>query len=56
MYRCFPINLNILKKVNLLQELNLKNLTNILYRLIACKVRYFKPLFVIILLIMAYSL
>jgi len=28
--------------------------TNILYRLITCKVRYFKPLFVIILMIMAY--
>jgi len=34
--------------------LNLKGETNILYRLITCKVRYFKPLFVIILLIMAH--
>jgi len=28
----------------------------LIYRLITCKVRYFKPLFVIILMIMAYSL
>jgi len=41
-------------KVHLFQQINLKGETNILYRLITCKVRYFKPLFVIILMIMAY--
>jgi len=34
--------------------INLKGETNILYRLITCKVRYFKPLFDIIVMIMAY--
>ncbi len=35
-------------KVHLFQYFNLKGETNILYRLITCKVRYFKPLFDII--------
>jgi len=43
-------------KVHLFQLFNLKGETNILYRLITCKVLYVKPLFVIILMIMAYSL
>jgi len=34
-------------KVHLFQKSNLKGEVNILYRLITCKVRYFKPLFVI---------
>jgi len=42
-------------KVNLFQQFNLICETNIYYRLITCKVRYFKLLFVIILMIMAYS-
>jgi len=36
-------------------KFNLNGETNILYRLITCKIRYFKPLFVIILMIMSYS-
>jgi len=43
-------------KKNLIWRQNLKGETNILYRLITGKVRYFKPLFVIIVMIMAYSL
>jgi len=41
-------------KAHLFQQFNLKGETNILYRLMTCKVTYFKPLFVIIVLIMAY--
>jgi len=36
------------ERVHLFQYFNLKGKTNILYRLITSKVRYFKPLFVII--------
>jgi len=39
-----------------IQLFNLKGDNNILYRLFTCKVRYFKPLFVIIWMIMAYKL
>jgi len=35
----------------LISVIQLKGETNILYRLITCKVRYFKPLFVIIFMI-----
>jgi len=42
-------------KDHLFQLFNLKGEINILYRLISCKVRYFKPLYVIILMMMAYS-
>jgi len=43
-------------KVHLFLQLNLKGETNILQRIITCKGRYIKPLFVIIVMIMAYSL
>jgi len=42
-------------KVNLFQKFNLKGETNILNRLITCKVRYLKPLFVIVLMTMAHE-
>jgi len=40
----------------MIYKTNIEIQVNILYRLVACKVRYFKPLFVIILMIKDYSL
>jgi len=42
-------------KVHFIEVIQLKGETNILNRLITCKVRYFKPLFVIILMIMPFK-
>lgn len=52
-YRWNSKNLNILQKF---MYFNLKGETNIWYKLITCKAIYFKPLFIIILMIMAYCI
>jgi len=44
-----------LGKSSFIAVIQLKGETNILYRLITCKVRYFKPFFVTIGMIMAYE-
>jgi len=50
----FKKNLNIMKKVNIFLSLISESETHILYRFITHRVKYFKPLFLEILMIMTY--